>query len=57
MIDSLETLSLGPSSQAMLSAFSAWLACHQVSATTATAVSPTFRTWRTPGIALAFASS
>ena len=57
MIDSLETLSFGPSSQAMLSAFSALSACHQVSATTATAVSPTFRTWRTPGIALAFASS
>src|SRR5207244_765591 len=57
MMVSLETLSLGPSSQAMFKALSALSACHHVSATTATAVSPTFMTWRTPGIALALASS
>ncbi len=57
MMVSLETLLLGPSSQVMFKALSALSACHQVSATTATAVSPTFTTWRTPGIALALASS
>ena len=40
-IVALETLAFGPSSQTMGSASSAVLACHQVSATTATAVSPT----------------
>ena len=57
MMVSLDTLLLGPSSHVVLSASRALLACHQVSATTATAVSPTFMTWRTPGIALALASS
>jgi hypothetical protein len=38
-------------------ASSAVLACHQVSATTATAVSFTFMTFLTPGILAALASS
>ena len=39
----------GPSSHSIGSASSAVLACHQVSATTATAVSPTRTTFFTPG--------
>ena len=46
----LETLALSPSSQVIGSASSAVLARHQVSATTATAVSPTFTTFFTPGM-------
>ena len=53
----LETLALSPSSQTIGSASSAVLACHQVSATTATAVSFTFMTFFTPGILATFASS
>ena len=53
----LETLALSPSSQVIGSASSAVLACHQVSATTATAVSFTFTTFFTPGIFAIFASS
>ena len=52
-----ETLALSPSSQVIGSASSAVLACHQVSATTATAVSFTFMTFFTPGILATFASS
>ena len=46
----LETLPLPASSQTIGSASSAFLACHQVSATTATAVSLTFTTLFTPGM-------
>ncbi len=46
-----------PSSQTIGSASSAVLACHQVSATTATALSFTFTTLRTPGMPAIFASS
>ncbi len=45
----LEVLAFGPSSQTIGSASSAVLACHQVSATTATALSPTCTTFFTPG--------
>src|SRR5450759_2907808 len=47
-IVALETLALGPSSQTIGRASSAVLACHQVSATTATAESPTGTTFLTP---------
>src|SRR6202158_600783 len=47
-IDALETLALSPSSQTIGKASSAVLACHQVSATTATALSPTLTTLLTP---------
>jgi hypothetical protein len=47
-IEALETLALGPSSQVAGSASSAVLACHQRSATTATALSPTLTTCLTP---------
>ena len=53
----LETLALSPSSHLISTASSAVLACHQVSATTATAVSRTFMTFLTPGIFAALASS
>ena len=53
----LDTLAFSPSSQTIGSASSAVLACHQVSATTATAVSLTFTTLRTPGILATLASS
>ena len=56
-IVALETFAFGPSSQTMGSASSAVLASHQVSATTATAVSPTFRTWRTPGMPVTLTAS
>ena len=46
----LETLPLPASSQTIGSASSAFLACHQVSATTATALSRTFTTFFTPGM-------
>ncbi len=39
------------------SASTAFFACHQVSATTATAVAFTFTTWRTPGMPLTLAAS
>ena len=53
----LETLALGPSSQTIGNASSAVLAFHQVSATTATAASPTWRTFFTPGIFSILAAS
>src|SRR4051812_105892 len=53
----LDTLLFGPSLQVIGSASSATLACHQVSATTATAVSPTLRTCLTPFMPLTLASS
>ena len=53
----LETLPLPASSQTMGSASSAFLACHQVSATTATPVSLTFTTFFTPGIPAILLSS
>ena len=56
-IVALETLAFGPSSQTMGSASSAVLACHQVSATTATAVSPTCTTFLTPGMFATLAAS
>ncbi len=56
-MDSLDTLAFSPSSQTMGSASSAVLACHQVSATTATAVSPTCTTLFTPFLAYALAAS
>ena len=40
MIDSLDTLPFSPTSHSTGSAFSAWLARHQLSATTATQSSP-----------------
>ena len=46
----MDTSALIPSSQTTGSASSAFFACHQVDATTATAVSPTCTTWRTPGM-------
>jgi hypothetical protein len=56
-IDALETLAFGPSSQTTGRASSAVLACHQVSATTATAVSPTCRTFFTPFMFATLAAS
>src|SRR6266404_9839557 len=56
-IDALETLALSPSSQTIGKASSAVLACHQVSATTATALSPTFTTFLTPFMSVTLASS
>ncbi len=56
-IVALETLAFGPSSQTMGSASSAVLASHHVSATTATAESPTATTCRTPGMPLTLAAS
>ena len=56
-IVALDTLAFGPSSQTMGSASSAVLACHHVSATTATAESPTGTTCRTPGMPLTLAAS
>ena len=53
----LETLAFSPSSQVIGSASSAVLARHHVSATTATAVSPTFTTFFTPGMPATLASS
>ena len=47
----------GPSSHVTGSFSSAVLACHQVSATTATALSPTGSTYRTPGIPCTAAAS
>ena len=51
------TLAPGPSSQTTGSASSAVLACHQVSATTATALPPTSRTFFTPFMPLTLAAS
>ena len=56
-IVALETLAFGPSSHAMGSASRAVLASHHVSATTATADSPTGSTCRTPGMPLTLAAS
>src|ERR1700730_8320753 len=56
-MDALESLALGPSSQTIGSASRAVLACHQVSATTATAESPTGSTFFTPGIFSTLAAS
>ena len=56
-IVALDTLAPGPSSQTTGSASSAVLACHQVSATTATAVPPTSRTFFTPFMPLTLAAS
>ena len=53
----LDCVAFAPSSQTIGSASSAVLACHQVSATTATAVSFTFTTFLTPGIPAILASS
>ena len=57
MIVALETFAFGPSSQTIGSASSATFACHQVSATTATAVSPTCRTFFTPFMPATLAAS
>src|SRR6266478_6553820 len=56
-IVALETLALSPSSQTIGSASSAVLACHQVSATTATALSLTLTTFLTPFMPVTLASS
>ena len=56
-IVALDTVALGPSSHAIGNASSAVLACHQVSATTATAESPTCTTCRTPGMPRTVAAS
>ena len=56
-IVALDAEAFGPSSQTIGSASSAFLACHQVSATTATAVSFTCTTFLTPGMPATFASS
>ena len=56
-IVSLDTFALGPSSQTIATLSSAVLACQNVSATTATAVSPTCTTFLTPGIAWALVAS
>ena len=56
-IEALDTLALSPSSQTIGSASSAVLACHQVSATTATAVSPTCTTFLTPFMPATLAAS
>ncbi len=56
-IEALDTLALAPSSQTIGSASSAVFACHQVSATTATAESPTGTTFRTPFMPATFAAS
>src|SRR5450759_5821996 len=56
-IDALETLALSPSSQTIGNASSAVLACHQVSATTATAWSLTLTTFLTPFMPVTLASS
>ena len=51
-MSALETLAFGPSSHSIGRASSAVFARHQVSATTATAVSPTCTTFFTPGMLL-----
>ena len=56
-IESLETLALSPSSQTIGSASSAVLACHQVSATTATVLSSTRTTFLTPFMPMTLAAS
>ena len=56
-MSALDTWAFGPSSHTIGSASSAVLACHHVSATTATAVSPTFNTWRTPGMFFTLSAS
>ena len=56
-MEALETLAFSPSSQTIGSASSAVLACHQVSATTATPVSPTCTTFLTPGMPATLAAS
>src|SRR6185295_14175511 len=56
-MDSLETLAFSPVSQTIGKASSAVLACHQVSATTATALSPTCTTFLTPFIDATLAAS
>ena len=56
-IEALETLAFGPSSHTIGSASSAVLACHQVSATTATAASPLCTTFFTPGMPATLAAS
>src|SRR5260221_5535321 len=56
-IDLLDTLAFSPSSQTIGSASSAVLACDQVSATTATPVSPTWSTCLTPGMPMTLAAS
>jgi hypothetical protein len=53
----LETFTLGPSSHTIGKASSAVLACHQVSATTATAASPLATTFLTPGMLVTLAAS
>ena len=53
----LETFAFGPSSHTIGSASSAVLACHQVSATTATPVSPTCSTFFTPFMPATLAAS
>ena len=54
---SLESCAFGPSSQTIGSASSAVFARHQVSATTATAESPTCTTFLTPGMPCTLAAS
>ena len=53
----LSSLACGPSSQSIGSASAAFLARHQVVATTATAVSPTGTTCFTPGRPITAAAS
>ena len=56
-MSALDTLAFSPSSQTTGSASSAVLACHQVSAITATAESPTRTTFFTPFMPLTLAAS
>ena len=56
-MDALDTFAFGPSSHSIGSAASAVLACHQVSATTATAASPDCTTFLTPGMFVILAAS
>src|SRR6266480_4331729 len=56
-IEALDALAFSPSSHGMLTASSAVFACHQVSATTAIALSPTRTRRLTPGMVSAFAAS
>ncbi len=56
-MSALSTLACGPSSHSMGRASIAVLACHHLSAITATASSPTATTFLTPGMAITFDAS
>jgi len=56
-VRSLDMPAFGPRSQSIFTASSAVFACHQVSATTATALSPTATTLRMPGLPATAAAS